>query len=47
MVDRIEGMVELAKRVGAIALEVFEFIPVGRGNEHKQYELARVNGFKL
>ena len=40
MVERIEGMVELAKRVGAIALEIFEFIPAGRGNEHKQYELT-------
>lgn len=40
MVDRLEEMVELAKRLGAIALEVFEFIPVGRGSEHERYELT-------
>ncbi len=38
--DDIEGMVGLAKELGAAALEVFEFIPVGRGAHARRYALS-------
>ncbi len=31
--------VELAKKLGANAVEVFDYVPIGRGSEHLEYEL--------
>ncbi|MGQ9706305.1 MAG: radical SAM protein [bacterium] len=37
----LKPIVELARGLGAVAIEVFDFIASGRGLEYKQYELSK------
>lgn len=37
--DQLTGIVDRARQLGAEAVEVFDFVPSGRGTEHSEYEL--------
>lgn len=45
--NELPALIDLAKKLGAIAVEIFDFVAVGRGREHVDYELLDEERIKL